>query len=113
MIMTTVESTLDTETTVTELPDARGAQPQSALFGSVLGVYEQHGYEAGYRRAVQDVLLTLLGTAEGVVRERMLDVSSAENLRRAVWAVHERLDARTDAATRDAAEGFVEGGLGI
>ena len=110
--MTTVESTLDSGITVTELPDAGGGAPQSALLGNVLGVYEQRGYEAGYRRAVQDVLLTLLGTAEDVVRDRALDVPSAENFRRAVWALHERLDARSDAASA-AAGGFVEGGLGI
>ena len=49
-------------------------------------------------------------------REQSLDVSSAENLRRAVWALHERLEARIAAglATASAAtEGFVEGGLGI
>ena len=110
--MTTVASMLDSGITVTELPDTGGNSPQSALLGNVLGVYEQHGYEAGYRRAVQDVLLTLLGTAEDVVRERALDAASAENLRRAVWALHERLEARSD-ASRAAAEGFVEGGLGI
>ena len=93
---------------VTELPDAAPAAGGGVL-GSVLGVYEQHGYDAGYRRAVQDVLLSLLEVTEEHIRQRKLETAVAENLRRAAWAVGE--DLQREAGPR--ASGFVEGGLGI
>lgn len=92
---------------VTELPDAAAAG--DSVFGRVLGVYEQHGYEAGYHRALQDVLLSLLGVTEDLIRRRALDDAVAENLRRAAWAVAE--DVQRDVTPIES--GFVEGGLGI
>ena len=93
---------------VTELPDAVPRRA-GACSGSVLGVYEQHGYDAGYRRAVQDVLLSLLEVTEEHIRRRKLPAAVAEGLRRAAWAVGEEL--QRDAGPR--ASAFVEGGLGI
>ena len=95
---------------VTELPDAPATASGDSVFGRVLGVYEQHGYEAGHRRALQDVLLSLLSVTEDLIRRRNLDTAVAENLRRAAWAVGEQL--HRDAGPVEEA-GFVEGGLGI
>lgn len=94
--------------TVIELPDGPAGGP-SAL-GGVLGVYERHGYAAGYRRAVHDVRLSLLGVAEDLVRARGLSAEAAAHLRRAVWAAAEALPTEPGAIPR---AGYVEGGLGI
>jgi hypothetical protein len=109
--------------TVTDITGAvapAGAPP--GVLGSVLGVYERHGYDAGYRRAVQDVLLSLLGVTEQFIRERGVNGAAAPgattqsdndaaDLRRVVWALREDLERRFE---RDKnASGFVEGGLGI
>ena len=108
--------------TVTDITGAMApAGSPPGVLGSVLGVYERHGYEAGYRRAVQDVLLSLLGVTEQFIRERGLNPggtpgataseTDAANLRRVVWALREDLERRFE---RDRnASGFVEGGLGI
>jgi hypothetical protein len=93
--------------TVTELPDG----PAGAVLGSVLGVYEQHGYEAGYHRAVQDVLLSLLGVTEDFIRQRGLAAPAARELRQVIWAYHAHLQRRSERL--GSAAGYVEGGLGI
>ena len=96
---------------VTELPGGAGAPAAGdSVFGRVLGVYEQHGYEAGQRRALRDVLLSLLSVTEDLIRRRNLDDDVAENLRRAAWAVGEQLHRDSPAPCES---GFVEGGLGI
>ena len=77
----------------------------------MLGVYEQHGFEAGYRRAVQDVQLSLLESAEDLIRQRFVSAAEAANLRRVVWELYEDLERRF--GSNQAPTGFVEGGLGI
>ena len=101
--------------TVTDITDAPAGAPAAGVLGSVLGVYEQHGYDAGYRRAVQDVLLSLLGVTEQFIRERRTNsggaTPDADDLRRIVWALQADLERRFE---RDRhASVFVEGGLGI
>ena len=101
--------------TVTDITDAPARTPAAGVLGSVLGVYEQHGYDAGYRRAVQDVLLSLLGVTEQFIRERRTGpggaTPDADDLRRIVWALQEDLERRFERENH--ASGFVEGGLGI
>lgn len=101
----------DDTITVTELPgpgDAAGP----ALFGRVLGSYEQHGFEAGYRRAVRDVLVGLLATTESFVREQPPPTpAAARDLWRVVFAFERYLERR--AGNPPGGPGFVEGGLGI
>lgn len=93
--------------TVTELDDPSNG----SVFGSVLGVYEQHGYEAGRRRGAADVLLLLLSEAEELIRRHRLSDDVAGELRRAVWALHDDVQRQVDGPA--AHDGFVEGGLGI
>ena len=95
--------------TVTELPDRDAGGP--GVLGSVLGVYEQHGYEAGYRRAVQDALLSLLGVTEDFIRSHGVPSEQAGDLRQVVWAHHTHLQRRSERLGSGA--GYVEGGLGI
>ena len=92
--------------TVTDITGAiapAGSSP--GVLGSVLGVYERHGYDAGYRGAVQDVLLSLLGVTEQFTRERGLNPGGASgaatpsdtdaaDLGRVVWALREDLERR-------------------
>ena len=100
--------------TVTDITDAPRPAPAAGVLGSVLGVYEQHGFDAGYRRAVQDVLLSLLGVTEQLIRQQGTGSSSPEDLRRVVWSLHEDLQRRLAAgAEARSAAGEVEGGLGI
>ncbi len=116
--------------TVTDITDVAGPAAAAGVLGSVLGVYERHGYDAGYRRAVQDVLRSLLGVTEQFLRERRPGgadaapggatptasgatptAADAEDLRRIVWALREDLERRFERA--NASSQFVEGGLGI
>ena len=100
--------------TVTDITDSPSPAPAAGVLGSVLGVYEQHGYDAGYRRAVQDVLLSLLGVTEQFIRERGTGGSPPEDLRRVVWALGEDLERQLAAGASDrSTSGEVEGGLGI
>jgi hypothetical protein len=100
--------------TVTDITDGPPAAPAAGVLGSVLGVYEQHGYDAGYRRAVQDVLLSLLGVTEQFIRQQGTGGPSPEDLRRVVWALHEDLERRLAAGGEArSTSGEVEGGLGI
>ena len=93
--------------TVTDLDDPSNG----SVFGSVLGVYEQHGYEAGRRRGAADVLLLLLSETEESIRRRGLSDDVAGELRRVVWALQDDVQRRVDGPA--AGDGFVEGGLGI
>jgi hypothetical protein len=93
--------------TVTDLDDPSNG----SVFGSVLGVYEQHGYEAGRRRGAADVLLLLLSETEELIRRRGLTADVAGELRRVVWALQE--DAQRQIEGSAAHDEFVEGGLGI
>jgi hypothetical protein len=100
--------------TVTDITDSPAGAPAAGVLGSVLGVYEQHGYDAGYRRAVQDVLLSLLGVTEQFIRQQGTGGPPPDDLRRVVWALHEDLERRlAEGADARSAAGEVEGGLGI
>ena len=95
------------------IPQSAGvSHDHDAMFGSVLGVYEQHGYESGYRRAVLDVGLSLLELTEDLISRRGLSGSVAADLRRAVLALQEDLH-RGTARWGSGDSGTVEGGLGI
>ena len=94
--------------TVTEIGTA--GDGSGGLLGSVMGVYEQHGHDAGYRRAVADMLVSLLALSEAFLREQ--PAPTAANLRPVVFAFERYLDQHL-AGGRAAGRGFVEGGLGI
>ena len=97
------------EITVTELPDADAG----GLFGSVLGVYERHGYDAGYRRALGDALMSLTLFAEELIRDRPgLTPDARRNVREIVRALEQEIRRRL-AATPIAVEAGFESGAGI
>ncbi len=78
-------------------------------FGTVSDVRQSAGYEAGYRRGVNEVLAELALIAAEVGRER-------PEARDALRLVRRRLEqvADGDLAERPAAvDGYVDGGLGI
>jgi hypothetical protein len=77
--------------TVTELDGGVSGATNDSVFGNVLGVYEQHGYDAGYDRGAADVLLSLLAETESFIRRRGLRPEAAADLRRVVWALQEHL----------------------
>lgn len=86
---------------VTELPLADAAE-------RLTSVYFSHGYDAGYRQAVNDLLGELLPLSE-----RFIDAhpGNAEELRRVLYAFEHYLEKRIERMTPDG--GFVDGGLGI
>src|SRR3954454_19826128 len=99
------------EVTLIEWPDDPGDGPAGGgLFDHLLGAYEQHGYAAGYRRAVSDVLTALLAAGEDYIRRER--PAPAADLRRALLAFGDYLERRLGPAAGQGAA-FVEGGLGI
>jgi hypothetical protein len=76
------------------------------VFDGVLEAYRQEGYEAGYRRAVNDLLADFPLIAADFIRTQ--SVPSSE-LRKVLRAFEEHLE-RTAGASGNH---FVDGGLGI
>lgn len=78
------------------LPESPGGS--DGLFRPLLGAYEQHGYAAGYRRAVSDVLAALLAAGEDYIRHER--PASAADLRQVVLAFSDHLEHRLGPAGR-------------
>ena len=76
------------------------------VFDGVLEAYRQEGYEAGYRRAVNDLLADFPLIAADFLRSQS---APSPQLRRVLRAFEEHLE-RTAGAS---ANHFVDGGLGI
>ena len=87
--------------------DESGPEPDG-IFAGVLASYGERGYELGYRRAVSDVLATLLLATEEYVREH----PEHRDLRGALYGVEEHLERHLNRmGGRDS--GYVADGLGI
>ena len=71
-------------------------------------VYFNHGYEAGYHRAVHDLLARLTLLSEEFMATRG---ETRDELRRVLYPFEEYLERRIERMTPD--RDFVEGGLGI
>lgn len=97
--MTRLESSPAAADLASYLPQAAAALPN---------VYFSHGYEAGYRQAVNDLLAALVPLSE-----RFIDAhpGRAEDLRELVYPFERFLEQRISKMTPDA--DFVEDGLGI
>jgi len=94
-----------------ELPDSTAASSNDAslgnVFDGVLGAFRQDGYEAGYHRAVNDLLAEFVFISEEFIRSH---TSRQTELRQVFRAFEERLER---AAGAPSANHFVDGGLGI
>lgn len=83
-------------------------ETEAGVFGALFDVSREQGYERGYRRAIQDVLASLVTVTEAYLRARP---GSSDDARRRLYAYVEFLEAHLESASRDT--GFVNGGLGI
>lgn len=82
--------------------------PAVDLVGRLPLVYFDHGYDAGYRQAVADLLRGLVATSEEFIHATP---GRSDDLRKLVYAFEQHLEARISRMSPDS--GFVEGGLGI
>ncbi len=76
------------------------------VFDGVLEAYRQEGYEAGYRRAVNDLLADFPLIAADFLRNQS---SAPSELRKALRAFEEHLERAAGSSSNH----FVDGGLGI
>lgn len=83
-------------------------ETEAGVFGALFDVYREQGHERGYRRAMKDVLASLVTVTEAYLRARP---GSSDDERRGLYAYVEFLEAHLESASLDA--GFVNGGLGI
>ena len=77
------------------------------VFDGVLGAYRQEGYDAGYRRAVNDLLADFVLISNEFIRSQPTPIPE---LRQALRAFEEHLER---AAGASSSKHFVDGGLGI
>jgi hypothetical protein len=91
-----------TTTPTSQLADASLSPDQGSL------VYFDHGYEAGYRQAVNDLLEALQPLSESFLAGQG---SRAEEWRKMLYPFEAYLEKRM--ATMSPDHDFVEGGLGI
>jgi len=92
---------------VSELPDdANGAA--AGVFEAVLSAYFRQGHEAGYKRAANDILASIVPIAEEFLRAQS---APSQELRRFVYTFTEAVERHV--ADLSAAGHYVEGGLGI
>jgi hypothetical protein len=97
------------------LPDEGGGSSGGVLAG-LLSNYELRGYERGYRRAVEDLLASLVWATEEFLRSQPQSsdeapVASAKDRRRLLYEFEEKLEHRIHSLSPDA--GYVSDGLGI
>ncbi len=88
-----------TETSTADSLLDRGA------FGVVLKTHRREGYDAGYRRAIADVLAASVFVAEKALRDTH---ATSDDARRAMYAFIELLEKETLRFKSD--ESFIEGG---
>ena len=82
---------------------------RSEILPSLVSAYQEHGFEAGYSRGVNDALAAVLEVAEEFARLRP---ESAAETRRVLYAFSEFLESRVRQTPPDEDFGFVDG-LGI
>jgi hypothetical protein len=87
---------------VTELPLPMQAAEKLPL------VYYSHGYDEGYKQAVNDLLKALLPLSESFLATHP---GKAEEIRRVLYSFEHYLEERINTMTPD--RDFVDGGLGI
>jgi hypothetical protein len=87
---------------------AASADPLSDTVGSLLGALRAHGFEAGYYRAIRDVLSDLILMTEQFIHEHP---DAPTELRRLIYGFEEVLEKRYRQLPSE--NGMVEGGLGI
>ena len=75
---------------------------------TIWSIYYRQGFDEGYRRAVRDVLGSLLAMSERFIDDQ---AGSALETRRVVYPFEEYLERQISGMTPDG--GFVEGGMGI
>jgi hypothetical protein len=90
-----------------EVPDAADAAVGEA-FDGVLGAFRQEGFDAGYRRAVNDLLAEFLLISEEYLHEQP---NPAPGLRETLRSFSRHLE--RFAEIRRELGNFVDGGLGI
>ena len=78
------------------------------LFGGLMDVYREQGYERGYQRAINDLLTVLLLAREEYVRSAE---GSLPDARRLFYGFERYAEERILSLNPD--HGYVSGGLGI
>jgi hypothetical protein len=86
--------------------DALGDVGLTGVFDGVLEAHRQEGYEAGYRRAVNDLLADFPLIAADFIRSQS---APSPELRKVLRAFEEHLERAAGSSTSH----FVDGGLGI
>jgi len=82
---------------------------RSDVWPALASVYHEQGYDAGYRRGVNDTLATVLEAVNDFARLRDGDVAET---RRLLYAFSEFLEQRAGTHSRTVDQHFVDG-LGI
>ena len=88
-----------------DAPEADAAVGEA--FDGVLGAFRQEGFEAGYRRAVSDLLAEFL-----LISEEHLHEQPTPGLRETLLAFERHLENFAEARLA-IGDGYVDGGLGI
>jgi hypothetical protein len=91
-------------------PDFLSDPPDSLdppdLFSSVIDAYQEHSYEAGYARGINDAQLALLEAADEFSRQR----SEAPNrTRQLLHAFSKFLEQKLDSHSRHTMQEFIDG----
>jgi hypothetical protein len=99
-------------TTATLIAEPDTDPPLGNVFDTVLDVYRATGFEAGYHRAVNDLLADFALIAKECLREH--DHRSDE-IRHALRDFRDRFEQHLEqtASTSRVADDYVDGGLGI
>lgn len=79
------------------------------MLSSVMAVHRERGFDAGYDRAVNDVLLSLMLLTEEYLQRQPPEAKA--DLRRDLYAFEEFVERNIHRLRSQ--HGFVEGGLGI
>ena len=91
-------------------PDVQtDADQAGSIFGALIEVYREQGFEQGYQKAMNDVLRSLVHLTEQYLGGRADDAKA--DVRRIVYGYVEHLQSEIRRASNDA--GYVSGGLGI
>jgi hypothetical protein len=97
-----------------DVPTAASIEPPAddlpGLFGSLMDVYREQGYERGYQRAVNDILDELLLATEDFVQERERE-RALPDARRLFYEFERFVEERLQRLSPS--QQYVSGGLGI
>ena len=95
---------------------ARGGPTAGDALGEVWSIYYRQGFDEGYRRALKDLLGSLLSISERFIGEQAGEHAgpgpcTPSEARRVIYPFEEYLERQISRMTPD--EGYVEGGMGI